>query len=161
MNKTELDAFRLVASVLLCLTAGFIGSYYTTQSIPTWYAGLEKPSFNPPNWVFGPVWTMLYVMMGVSLYIFWKKNNGFGENRLGLILFAIQLVLNSLWSIIFFGWRDISLALAEIMVLWAVILATIILFKKTSRTASLLLTPYLLWVSFATILNYSIMTLNP
>jgi len=146
----------LVLSIGLCLCAGAIGGIFTTTGADSWYASIVKPSFNPPNWVFGPVWTLLYILMGVALYLGIRKN----ASRTALVVFIIQLVLNTLWSILFFGLESPLLALVCIIVLWISILICIILFYKRSRTASYLLLPYLLWVSFATVLNWAILLLN-
>jgi benzodiazapine receptor len=154
------DVIRLVVCVILCLSAGFIGSFFTVTNIDSWYSTIEKPSFNPPNWVFGPVWTTLYILMGVSLYLVWKTDLSIKTNRKQIGLFIIQLVFNSIWSIVFFGLQQIIWALIVIILLWILILLTIISFKKISMKASMLLIPYILWVSFATVLNYSILILN-
>lgn len=152
----------LVASILISQMAGIIGSIFTTSAIPTWYEFLNKPTFNPPNWVFGPVWIILYTLMGISIYRIWiKKANKNNEKiKLALQVFGIQLFLNALWSVIFFGLQNLGLALLEIIILWLVILYLIKLFWKIDKTASYLLIPYILWVSFAAILNYSIWNLN-
>jgi tryptophan-rich sensory protein len=131
---------------------------FTTSSIPTWYASLIKPSFNPPNWIFGPVWTTLYLLMGISLYLVWIR--GAKKNRTALIWFGSQLALNSIWSILFFGLKSPLSAFIEIIFLWITILITIIYFYKTSKPAAYLLIPYILWVSFAAVLNISIVILN-
>lgn len=158
--KSE-EFVRLGFSVIICLLAGFIGSAFTSQSINNWYLTLEKPSFNPPNWVFGPVWTVLYLMMAVSLYIIWNQDAAFINSKLQAFFFAAQLFLNTLWSVVFFRFRDISLGLFVILGLWIAILATILSFRQKSYKAALLLIPYLLWVGFAAILNYKILVLNP
>ena len=154
------NILKLAASIMLCLSAGVIGSVFTMDSIPTWYAALEKPFFSPPNWVFAPVWTTLFILMGISLYLVWKKGIKTEGVKIALILFAAQLVLNTLWSIIFFGMRSPIYAFVEIVMLWILILFTIITFYKISKTASYLLIPYILWVSFAAVLNFSIFVLN-
>jgi steroid 5-alpha reductase family enzyme/tryptophan-rich sensory protein len=146
----------LLLAIIICLAAGGIGGFFTTTGPGTWYASIVKPSFNPPSWVFGPVWTTLYLMMGVSLYLAMKKKVG----KTALVVFATQLVLNALWSILFFGFESPRLALLCIALLWCSILACIILFYKKSRTAAYLLIPYLLWVSFASVLNAAIYLLN-
>jgi len=148
---------KLIISVLICLLAGFIGSIFTTPAITTWYAALQRPSFAPPNWVFFPVWTSLFIMMGISLFLVWQKKE---KKVIALYIFAAQLVLNVLWSVVFFGLRSPLLGLIEIIILWIAILATILSFMKISRTAGYLLIPYILWVSFAAILNFSIWRLN-
>lgn len=148
-----------VICILICLSAGFIGSFFTASSIPTWYAGIAKPSFNPPGWIFGPVWTILYVLMGISLFLVIK--NGFSKkNKTAVNYFSVQLILNAIWSILFFGLKNPLLAFIEILFLWFFILMTILSSYKISKLASYLLIPYLLWVSFASFLNYFIWMLN-
>jgi tryptophan-rich sensory protein len=154
------DQKKLIFSIFICLFAGFIGSFFTTPAIPTWYATLLKPSFAPPNWVFFPVWTALFIMMGISLFLVWKKGLEDKTVKTAIYIFAGQLVLNALWSFAFFGLRSPLLGLMEIIILWMAILATIVTFKKLSRTAAYLLIPYILWVSFAAFLNYMIWRLN-
>ncbi len=146
---------RLIYSVLICLLAGVIGSIFTTSSIPTWYAALNKPFFNPPNWIFMPVWTTLYVLMGISLYLIWIK-----KNKTAIKLFAAQLIFNVSWSVVFFGIREVFIAFVIIIILWVLILMTMIKSYKTLKAAMWLLLPYLLWVSFAAILNLAIVLLN-
>ncbi|MCX9082092.1 MAG: tryptophan-rich sensory protein [Candidatus Methanoperedens sp.] len=160
INMTFSDQKKLIFSIFICLFAGFIGSYFTTPAIPTWFATLQKPSFAPPNWVFAPVWTSLYIMMGISLFLVWQKGREDKTVKAAIYLFAGQLVLNALWSFVFFGLRSPLLGLIEIIILWIAILATIMSFMKVSRTAAYLLIPYFLWVSFASIVNFSIWSLN-
>lgn len=150
----------LILSVGLCLGAGSIGTIFTTSSIPTWYAVLNKPFFSPPNWVFGPVWTLLYIMMGVALYLVISEKKKAAREK-AVQVFAIQLILNVAWSVIFFGLKNPFLALVDIVALWIGIYFTIKSFYKINKLAGNLLVPYLLWVSFATILNVSIVILNP
>lgn len=150
---------QLVLSIGLCLGTGIIGSVFTTPSIPTWYATLNKPIFSPPNWIFGPVWTTLYILIGIALYLVWISKSKLKQR--GISLFFIQLGLNVLWSILFFGMKNPALALAEIAALWVTIFLTIKYFYPVSRLAAYLLIPYLLWVSFASLLNLSIIILNP
>ncbi len=145
---------KLILSVGLCLGAGVIGSFFTTQSIPAWYATLNKPFFSPPNWIFAPVWTILYILMGVSLYLAWQKKKV-------PAVFWIQLILNVTWSIIFFGMRNPALAFVNIIALWIAIFLNTKSFYKINRPASYLLIPYLLWVSFASFLNLFVVLLNP
>jgi translocator protein len=154
-------ALGIVVSIVVCELAGLIGSLFTRPSIPGWYAGLTKPSFNPPSWVFAPVWTALYAMMGLAAWLVYEKK-GFGrpEGKKALTVFAVQLVLNTLWSIVFFGAHNILGAVIVIVILWAMILWTILLFHKISKAAAWLLVPYILWVSFATVLTISIYALN-
>ena len=150
----------LVMAVGICLFAGYIGSLYTTPSIPTWYAGLQKPELNPPTWVFEPVWTALYILMGISLCLIWQSGIAKKEVFLGFILFIIQLGLNIGWSYLFFGMHTIFYAFICIIALWTVLLCTILQVSRSSVIAGALLIPYLLWVSFATYLNWAIMILN-
>jgi benzodiazapine receptor len=153
-------AVGVIVSVLICELAGVIGSLFTTPSIPGWYAGLTKPAFNPPNWIFGPVWTTLYALMGVAAYLVFARRDGSKGVRRALAVFAIQLVLNALWSVVFFGAHMILGAAALIVVLWGSILATILLFHRISKAASWLLAPYILWVTFAAVLNFSLALFN-
>jgi len=153
-------AIGLAVSVVICELAGIIGSLFTAPSIPGWYAGLAKPSFNPPNWIFGPVWTALYAMMGVAVYLVYEKGPKNRVVKRALAVFAAQLLLNALWSIVFFGAHMILAAAVVIVLLWAGILASIVLFRPISKAAAWLLVPYILWVSFATALNVSFFLLN-
>lgn len=159
MDK-KVNTLKLAASITVCLLAGYIGSVFTASSLLIWYANLEKPSFNPPGWVFAPVWTVLYVMMGVSAYLVWREGLWNKDVKISLGMFGIQLALNVLWSFLFFGLRSPLYALVEISALWAAIAFTAVIFHRVSRTAGLLLVPYLLWVSFAAVLNFSIWKLN-
>lgn len=151
---------KLGIAIGVSLLAGLIGTIFTLEAIPTWYAGLVKPEFIPPNWLFGPVWTTLYIMMGVSLYIVWTSDKGLKLKRAALWFFSLQLLLNTLWSVLFFGFKNPTLAFVEIIMMWISIAMTIFLFQKFSRVAAQLLVPYLLWVSFASVLNGAIMVLN-
>lgn len=151
---------KLLVSIIVCQLAGAIGSIFTFEAIPSWYAQINKASFNPPNWLFGPVWTILYLLMGISLYLVWQAAEKNKKANSAMLLFGIQLALNTLWSIIFFGLKAPWLAFAEIIVLWVAILATIIKFYQISKKAAWLLVPYLLWVSFASILNLFAALLN-
>ena len=151
---------KLFLSILICLSAGWIGSYFTISSIPGWYEQLAKPSLNPPSWVFGPVWTTLYVLMGIAAFLVWQQGLNKKRVQIALIVFAGQLALNVVWSVLFFGLHNPGWALVDIVLLWFAILATIFAFAKVSRSASWLLIPYILWVSFAIYLNYSIFILN-
>ncbi|MFH1399750.1 MAG: TspO/MBR family protein [Candidatus Woesearchaeota archaeon] len=151
---------KLFLAILICQAAGFVGSIFTTASIPTWYAALQKPWFNPPNWLFFPVWTTLYLLMGIALYLILKKGTNTENVPEALFLFFVQLILNTLWSIIFFGFKAPSAAFLEIIALWIFILLTIVRFYSLEKKAAYLLVPYLLWVSFATVLNLNIAILN-
>ena len=150
---------QLIISIIICQLAGVVGSLFTISAIPTWYTTLKKPSFNPPNWIFGPVWLTLYTMMGVSLFLVWQKRE-VANVWLAIIFFLVHLGVNALWSIVFFGKKNINGALIIIVVLWLMIVGSIFLFWQIDRTAAYLLIPYLLWVSFASALNYSIGKLN-
>jgi tryptophan-rich sensory protein len=152
--------FKLVIAIAISELAGILGTVFTSSSIPTWYATLQKPSFNPPNWIFGPVWTMLFLLMGIALFLVWQKGTHRKEVKLATIIFGTQLVLNTFWSIIFFGLQSPRYAFVEIIFLWIAIVATIITFYKISKPAAGLLVPYILWVSFAAYLNYTIWMLN-
>jgi translocator protein len=149
---------KLLISVGICLGVGILGSFFTVSSIPTWYVTLNKPFFSPPNWIFGPVWTILYILMGVSLYLVW--NSKVKHQQKALKLFLVQLALNALWSIIFFGMKNPTLALVNIVALWITIFFTIKTFRPISKLAANLLIPYILWVSFAFLLNLMIVILN-
>lgn len=152
--------FKLIIAIAISEVAGIIGSVFTVSAIPTWYAGLVKPALNPPSWIFGPVWTTLYALMGIAAWLVWKAGWERKEVRMALGVFGIQLFLNIIWSIIFFGLHSPAWALVDIALLWLAIVWTMIIFYKISKPASYLLAPYLLWVSFALHLNYSIWVLN-
>jgi benzodiazapine receptor len=156
MGKTA----KLLIAIVGCLGIGSIGGIFTTPAIPTWYAFLNKPFFSPPNWIFGPVWTILYILMGISLFLIWQKGVKNKNVREALVIFAIQFALNAIWSPIFFGARNLFLALIVIVFMWIYILKTILAFGKINKTASYLLYPYIAWVSFASILNFSVWILN-
>jgi len=152
---------RLVIAVAICQIAAIVGSVFTTPAIPTWYSGLRKPDLAPPNWVFAPVWTVLYLLMGISLFLVWNAGLGKSNVRKSVVIFGVQLALNIFWSYLFFGLRSPLLGLIGIVVLWIMIVLTIVSFFKVSKVATLLLVPYLLWVSFASYLNYAVLILNP
>ena len=158
MISTNLS--RLLICVGAVLAASSIGSFATVRAIPTWYKGLTKPSFNPPNWLFGPAWTVLYLLMAVAAWLVWKQGLGAPGVKLALAVFLVQLILNALWSVLFFGLRSPLAGLIGISGLWLAILATIILFFRVSTPAGVLLLPYIAWVSFAAILNAAILRLN-
>lgn len=151
---------KLITSLLACQLAGIIGMVFTSPSIPTWYKTLIKPPLQPPNWIFGPVWFVLYIMMGISIYVIWTSQGRSKDKQKAVYVFLTQLALNTLWSIIFFGAHMTLLAFIEIVLIWAAILYTILLFRKISGLAAYLLVPYLLWVSFASYLNLAIWILN-
>jgi translocator protein len=155
MNKWLL----LIVCIAVCQMAGVLGSIFTMSSIPTWYAALSMPSFTPPNWLFGPVWVTLFTLMGISLYMVAKK--GIEKNMTALMIFGVQLFLNFIWNVLFFGLQSPLYGLVGIVALWLLILLTIVKFYKISKKAGLILIPYIAWVSIATALNYSIFVLNP
>jgi benzodiazapine receptor len=147
---------QLLFSIFICELVGISGSIFTVRAIPTWYVKLKKPSFNPPNWIFGPVWTMLYALQGIAIYIVFYEPN----NTVPLVFFIIQLILNAIWTPLFFGAKKIGLAFVEILLIFCFIVTTIISFSSVNTTAAWLMIPYALWVAFASILNYKIWALN-
>lgn len=159
-QNTEHDLPLLLRSLVLPFVAGAIGSAATYPNLSGWFDGLEKPSFSPPNSVFAPVWTTLYLMMGTARYLVLKSEARPEAKRAANVLYGLQLGLNTLWSILFFGRRSPGAALVEIVLLWAAIVLTIFAFARISRVASLLLVPYLLWTTFAAVLNAAIWRLN-
>jgi len=153
-------ALKLIISIFVCQGAGVIGSLFTSPTISTWYATLQKPSFNPPNWIFSPVWILLFLLMGISLYLMWEKGFENKKAKTAFFIFGVQLILNILWSILFFYLQSPLYAFIEIIILWLAILLTIISFYNISKPAAYLLLPYILWVIFAGYLNYSIWQLQ-
>ncbi len=151
---------KLVVSLLIPLVTGAVAGIFTSSGVKGWYAVANKPSFNPPDWIFAPMWTTLYILMGIALYLVWKKPPATPGKKNALTWFAIQMVLNFCWSFIFFYARQPGWALVEIIAMWVAILLTIIFFRKISKTAAWLLVPYILWVSFASVLNFYIWHLN-
>lgn len=154
------NSAKLIIAIVICELAGIIGSIFTVSAIPNWYSTLTKPVLNPPSWVFGPVWTTLYALMGIAAYLIWKNGLDRKDIRKALLVFGLQLVLNASWSIVFFGFESPMYAFVNIIAMWLAILWTMSLFYKISRPAMLLLLPYILWVSFAAYLNCSIWILN-
>jgi len=162
------DWLKLISAIVISQCAGLIGSLFTFSAIPNWYATIVKPSFNPPSWLFGPVWTTLYVLMGISAFLIWSSFSATADTegqarkkiKIALIIFGVQLVLNALWSIIFFGLHQPGFAFAEMILLWLAIILTMISFAKISKPAMYLLIPYILWVSFAGFLNFTLWQLN-
>jgi tryptophan-rich sensory protein len=155
MNKY----LKLFISLLLPQIAGGLGAFFTLSSVQSWYLTLNKPSWNPPSWLFGPVWTTLYVLMGIACFLIWKSEHP--RKKQVLTLYFLQLFLNFLWSPAFFGVQNPMLGMLVIVPLWAAILACILLFRKINGWAAVLMIPYLIWVSFATVLNATIWYLNP
>jgi len=159
-NKTLIGIIKLIISIAICQLAGFFGSLFTRPNIPTWYASLNKPNFTPPNWVFSPVWITLFVLMGISAFLVWNKGLDYKGVKKALTIFLVQLILNTLWSLAFFGLKSPLFGFLVIVILWVAILFTIINFFKVMKIAGFLLIPYILWVSFAAALNFSIWRLN-
>ncbi|MGB9721627.1 MAG: TspO/MBR family protein [bacterium] len=160
MPVQNFNIIKFVLSIVLTLCAGFIGSLATRQSVSTWFTTINKPPISPPNWLFGPVWTALFILIGIAFYLVWNKGISQEGVKTAIIIFVIQLILNILWSVLFFGLRSPMSAFIEIIVLWIAILLTIIFFFRVSSLAGYLLIPYILWVSFASVLNGWIMILN-
>jgi translocator protein len=154
------NALKLIISIAIPVAVGGLSGLFTINGVEGWYQTIAKPAWNPPNWIFGPVWTTLYMMMGISLYLVWKSDASEILKKTAITLFAIQLVLNFCWSIIFFHQQQIGWALVEIIVMWIAIVLTIFAFGNVSKVAAWLLVPYIAWVSFATILNYTLWKLN-
>ncbi len=154
------DIVSLVVAIIIPLVVGGLGGAATASAIPTWYQSLDKPAWNPPNWVFGPVWTLLYVLMGVAAWLVWRRGWDNPQVQGALAIFGIQLLLNLFWSLIFFGLRSTGWAVLEIVVLWGFILATVVQFYRLESVAGLLLIPYQLWVTFAAALNAAVWQLN-
>jgi len=160
MRLQASDIVSLVVAVVIPLVVGGLGGVATASAIPTWYQGLNKPAWNPPNWVFGPVWTLLYILMGVAAWLVWRQGWDNPQVQVALAIFAVQLLLNLFWSLIFFGLRSPGWAVLEIAILWGFILATIVQFYRLESVAGLLLIPYQLWVTFAAVLNAAVWQLN-
>jgi tryptophan-rich sensory protein len=159
LNSFGNGVVMLLLFLAVCLGIGGFGSLFTASSVRDWYPLIQKPAWTPPSWLFGPVWTMLYIMMAFAAWLVWRRR-GLLDIKPALALFAVQLILNAAWSPLFFGLKNPLAGLLDIVALWAAILATLISFWKISPAAASLLVPYWLWVSFATILNFSIWRLN-
>lgn len=153
--------YKLIIAVLIPLAVGSLAGYFTASSVNGWYTTLVKPSFNPPNWLFAPVWTSLYIMMGIALFLVWNSGAAEDVKRTAVTLFIVQLVLNFLWSFVFFYAQQPGWALVNIILMWIFIFLTILWFGKISSLSAWLLVPYICWVSFASVLNYAIWKLNP
>jgi benzodiazapine receptor len=149
-----------IICLIIPLAVGAIGGFFTMESVKTWYTTLNKPSFNPPNYLFGPVWSTLYAIMGIASYLVWKKRNVAKNYTLAASVYFIQLILNLMWSFIFFYQQQIGFALIEIIILLIAIIINSVLFYRINKVAGLLYIPYIMWVSFATVLTYSIYMLN-
>ncbi len=157
LNPSKPNLVRFVVSVVVCEAAGIIGSVFTVSAIPSWYASLQKPWFTPPNWLFAPVWLMLYFLMGATLYLLWGK---WPQSRAAVMAFGVQLVLNVGWSAVFFGAHELLYGFGAIALLWVAILATAAFSYRVSKIAAALLIPYILWVTIASALNYYVWVLN-
>jgi tryptophan-rich sensory protein len=151
---------KLLISILIPVLVGAISGFFTMSGVNGWYAVANKPWFNPPNWIFAPVWTALYVLMGIALFLVWRSDADKAIKQTAIALFAIQLTLNFFWSIIFFKLQQPGWAFSEIILMWVMILLTILWFGKISSPAAWLLVPYISWVSFASVLNYYVWRLN-
>ena len=160
MRRERKTFLRIIAAVIICLLVGALSGFATQSSVDTWYATLNKPSFNPPNWIFAPVWTTLYILMGVAAGIVWGHGYYHKWVKTALYFFGFQLLFNASWSIVFFGLQRPLPALLILIILLGLIILTIRRFKIISKTAAYLLIPYLLWVIFAGILNFKIVQLN-
>jgi len=157
---SRIDIVKLIVSIVACEGAGGIGAIFTTHAIPTWYKGLKKPAFTPPNSVFGPIWITLYLLMGIAVFFVWREGLGQEGVTVAFIVFWVQLVLNILWSVIFFGLKSLLGGMVVILLLWIAILVNIILFFGVSPIAGGLLIPYIIWVSIAANLNVQVWKLN-
>ena len=151
---------RFIISIMIPLMVGAIAGFFTGESVNSWYVNVNKPSFNPPSWLFAPVWTALYLMMGIAFYLVWKAAATDALKKQAMTFYAVQLFLNFIWSFIFFYLQQPGWAMVDIVLMWIMILFTIIWFGKISPVAAWLLVPYICWVSFAALLNYSIWKLN-
>ncbi len=159
MTAKTINILKFVISIVIPLGLGSVAGMVTSEAIPEWYASLNRPSFSPPNWLFGPAWTILYILLGISLFLVWKQAPGADRSR-ALLIFAVQMVLNFAWTFIFFYFKMLQLALIEIMVLWLSIFVMILWFYKVKPLAAYLNIPYILWVTFATVLNAGFYFLN-
>lgn len=154
------NGLKLAGSLAVCLGVGLAGSLLTREAVPVWYAGLNKPWFNPPAWLFAPVWTLLYILMAVSFFLIWKDGFSGPERRRAAIAFGVQLFLNALWTPVFFGLKLPGAAFCVIVMLLVAIIFTACLFRRHSKLAAVLLYPYIVWVAFAFLLNFSVWRLN-
>lgn len=152
---------KLIVSILIVFFAGAVGTVFTLKEITGWYAYLPKPSWTPPNWAFGPIWNILYVLMGISLFLIWREGLHRKDVQVAIGVFAVQLIINVVWSLVFFGTHNIFGGLVLVLLLWVAILVNIIVFYRISKPAGLILIPYIVWVSIASYLNYSVLILTP
>lgn len=160
MNFNLKEVLKLIVSIVAVFIAAGIGNFFTISEITTWYTTLAKPTWTPPNWVFGPVWTTLFLLMGIALYLVWSKGLERKDVKIAIGIFFVQLILNTMWSIIFFGMHSLFGGLVTIIILWIAILINIVLFYRISKPAGLLLVPYIVWVTIASYLTYSVYLLN-
>jgi len=151
---------KLITALGVTLITGFIGTFFTAEPVTTWYTKLNKPYWTPPDWAFGPIWTIIYILIGIAAYLIWKNGLERKDVKIALLVFALQLILNLLWSVLFFGFKSIYGGLIEIIILWITILINLILFYRISKFAGILFLPYLVWVTIASYLNYFIYILN-
>ena len=159
-REKKIQFLPLIICLLIPVAVGFLGSMLTIESVKTWYTTINKPSFNPPNWVFGPVWTTLFVLMGIASYLVWQKRKIVSGYSWAVVVYFLQLVLNVMWSYLFFYHHQIGFAAVEITILLITIIANAFIFYRINKIAGLLFVPYILWVSFASYLTYSIFILN-
>ena len=152
---------KLIISIVIVFLAAAVGTVYTLSEITTWYVTLNKPTWTPPNWAFGPIWTTLYILMGIALFLVWREGLDRKEVRIAILVFAIQLALNVIWSLVFFAGHNLFGGLMLVILLWIAILINIIVFYRISKPAGLILIPYIIWVSIASYLNYTVFLLNP
>ncbi|RZL08773.1 MAG: tryptophan-rich sensory protein [Pedobacter sp.] len=160
MSSKKFNFVAFIVNLAIPLSIGAIGAFFTASSVETWYKTINKPSFNPPDGIFGPVWTSLYILIGISAYLVWQKRDQIDKFPRTVAIYLIQLVLNLLWSFIFFYAHEIGMALVEIIMLLVVIIINALVFYRIDKSAGLLFIPYILWVSFATVLTYNIFVLN-
>jgi translocator protein len=160
-NNMSSEIGRLASSLIIVLLVGLLGSLATTPELATWYVTLAKPVWTPPNSWFGPIWTTLYILMGIALYLVWREGLDRKDVKLAILVFAVQLVLNLLWSVVFFSLHSLLGGLILVIALWIGILVNIIVFYRIYKPAGLILIPYIVWVSIATYLNFSVYLLNP
>lgn len=159
-NNNTINIVKLAISVIICQVAGLSSAFFTMPAVDSWYQTINKPFFTPPNWIFAPVWVLLFLFMGVSLFFVWRAEPKDGDKKIAVAVFTFQFVLNVLWSFMFFGLRSFLGGFIEIIALWIMILFTMATFSKISKTATYLLVPYIIWVTFAAVLNFTIMWIN-
>jgi len=160
MNSTKFNPVAFILNLAITLSVGYLGSWFTLSSVKTWYVTINKPSFNPPDWIFPPVWTGIFILIAIAAYRIWQKKDQIQHFPRTVAVYLIQLILNLLWSFIFFYSRQIGVALFEIVVLLMVVIFNAWVFYKIDKPAGLLFIPYILWLSFATVLTYNIFVLN-